>query len=262
MPGSHEQRILLVDASDAERSLARYALLGEYHVDEAKNGADALLALSKRRYACLVTDLELPDMTGLDLVEMARRGRHRRTVRALLLVPPAWHGRHGPDGLPMGADEQLLKPFHPKDLHDAVTRLAGPSRHAKAAPSLPGVQAILESFPQPAMVLDAHHRVWLANGAFYQAAGAAIDGCFVDCAQAMHGADGIPEGCPLEESKRVGGPAEREIDIRPLGTLRVSVYPLDRRTPDGLEMYLHVTTLRRDSAGLPLPDSVEETTAA
>jgi CheY-like chemotaxis protein len=75
-PQGHGQRILLVDdepmaASDAQRNLER---LG-YQVIACTSAVEALSELSARGadFACVVTDLTMPRMTGLELARMSRR---------------------------------------------------------------------------------------------------------------------------------------------------------------------------------------------
>ena len=160
-------RILLVDASDVARSLVRLALAGEYDVDEARNGADALLALSERRYACMVVDVALPDMTGHELLSMVRRTAGDAGMGVVMIAEAS---DESPDSRRARADAWLHKPLHPKALMDTMRRLVGPSPAVRETP-IPGAHALLEALPFPAMVLDAEHRVWLANGSFYEATG-------------------------------------------------------------------------------------------
>ena len=221
-------RILLVDASDVARSLVRLALAGEYDVDEARNGADALLALSERRYACMVVDVALPDMTGHELLSMVRRTAGDAGMGVVMIAEAS---DESPDSRRARADAWLRKPLHPKALMDTMRRLVGPSPAVRETP-IPGAHALLEALPYPAMVLDAEHRVWLANGSFYEATGRGIDGCFVDCGSAMHGPDGVPERLPargVEADRRTGRARAGHPAARPAACVGVPAAVADAR---------------------------------
>jgi DNA-binding response OmpR family regulator len=70
------QRILVVDEDGDLRRLYAEALadLG-YHVDAAEDGAAAWKALQANRYHLLITEHEMPSLTGVELVKMLRAAR-------------------------------------------------------------------------------------------------------------------------------------------------------------------------------------------
>lgn len=82
--GPHSLRILLVD--DHEESLsamARLLKLSGYQVHTATTVADALELASKQECDLLISDLGLPDRTGLDLM---REVRTRYPLRGIALT--------------------------------------------------------------------------------------------------------------------------------------------------------------------------------
>lgn len=61
--------LLLVDDSAVARAMLRRLFEGAgYPVDVAKDGVEALEMLSRKRYALMVTDLEMPHMDGIELI--------------------------------------------------------------------------------------------------------------------------------------------------------------------------------------------------
>src|SRR5712671_6462905 len=85
-------RILLVEDSGSTRSFVRsaiessaLALKEELEVIEAASGFDALRLLPRGSYDLVITDINMPDINGLELVQFIRKSdRHRAT--ALLII--------------------------------------------------------------------------------------------------------------------------------------------------------------------------------
>lgn len=238
--------VLIVDDQAVPRSLEGFALdgTGRYAAAEAANGSDALLLLSDRHFDCAVIDLDMPDMSGVELIEAIRKRLEYSDMPVVLILPE-------------GADPELrsleryrscrvlAKPFDPWDLAkllDSLTGALADSNHILS------VDAVLRGFPYPTMVLDAHHHVLVANGSFYSATDTGLGECYVYCNEQMHGDSKVPETCPLEESVRTGAPAERVIETL-FGAMRVSVFPLAILGPDDRPVYLHVTTPTTEAPG-------------
>ena len=110
--------VLLADDEEQVRAFAAEVLRDAgYDVIEAPDGAAALAVLSGgARVDLLVTDFAMPGMTGLSLIDAARR--QRPGLRALLIS--GYAGIEAPAG---AADAQLRKPFRGADLRAAVAEL-------------------------------------------------------------------------------------------------------------------------------------------
>ena len=75
-PASSSHRILVVDEDRDLRQLYAEALAGlGYHVDAAEDGAAGWEALKANRYHLLITEHEMPNLTGVELVKMLRAAR-------------------------------------------------------------------------------------------------------------------------------------------------------------------------------------------
>jgi DNA-binding response OmpR family regulator len=75
-PTSSSQRILVVDEDGDLRQLYGDALAGlGYRVDAAEDGAAAWEALKANRYNLLITEHEMPTLTGVELIKMLRAAR-------------------------------------------------------------------------------------------------------------------------------------------------------------------------------------------
>ena len=71
-----EKHLLIVDDDLHTRKMHRFLLERKYMVSEVENGADALSLLSRdNSFDLLVTDIEMPVMSGIELIEeMDKRG--------------------------------------------------------------------------------------------------------------------------------------------------------------------------------------------
>ena len=110
------ERILVVDDEPDIVALVAYHLAkAGYRVATAANGHDALAVARRERPALLVLDLMLPGMSGFDVLTELRADAATRDVAVLLLTAR----KEEPDriqGLSLGADDYLTKPFSPQEL--------------------------------------------------------------------------------------------------------------------------------------------------
>lgn len=128
-------RILIVEDSPAMRTYVRAALesapeLGDdLELVEASSGFDALRLLPRNSYDLVITDINMPDINGLELVRFVRQNAHLSRV-ALLIISTQSSERDRARALALGADAFLAKPFTPEALLRAVTQsLQGRGAH-------------------------------------------------------------------------------------------------------------------------------------
>lgn len=126
-------QVLLVDDSRAMRNYVASILEGEgdYEVDQVGNGFDALRALPRTGYGLIVTDINMPDINGIELARFVRKTpRHESTP--LLVISTDGSEVDRERALAAGASAFLAKPFTPEQLMAAVTS-AGESAGAGGA---------------------------------------------------------------------------------------------------------------------------------
>jgi two-component system chemotaxis response regulator CheY len=130
-------RVLVVDDSTAMRSYVRAVLedatdlADPIEVVEAASGFDAMRLLPRALYDLVITDINMPDINGLELIKLVRESERHRGV-ALLIISTQSAERDRARGLALGADLFLAKPFTPEALKAAVAatlsaRVAHPS---------------------------------------------------------------------------------------------------------------------------------------
>jgi two-component system, cell cycle response regulator len=108
--------ILAVDDSPFSRKLLEHALRGQpYELTFAKDGQEALQAISRLRPNILITDWMLPDLSGPELCRRVR-SESRGGYMYIILVTSNVEKESIVEGLAAGADDYLTKPFHEKEL--------------------------------------------------------------------------------------------------------------------------------------------------
>jgi two-component system OmpR family response regulator len=114
-------RILLAeDDSVLADGLTRSLRQSGYATDCVKNGTEADYALSTQDFDLLILDLGLPKMSGL---EVLRRLRARNSRMPVLILTAADSVEQRVNGLDLGADDYMAKPFALSELEARVRAL-------------------------------------------------------------------------------------------------------------------------------------------
>jgi len=103
------------------------------------------------------------------------------------------------------------------------------------------LQNVLDAFPFYMMILDADHKILLANEAIRDDLGLDPDKIVGQhCPKVVHGLEEPYPGCPLEEAVERGHGIEREF-FDPEGNqwINSAVYPTKLRTQDGRDIFIH-----------------------
>ena len=117
--------ILIVEDSPTMRSLVVSALedIGSpVRITEAASGFEALRELPRGDYDLIVTDINMPDINGLELISFVRRNASYRSI-PLLIISTEGSERDRERGLELGADAYLVKPFDPAALRRTAKEL-------------------------------------------------------------------------------------------------------------------------------------------
>jgi CheY-like chemotaxis protein len=113
-----EKRILVVDDDAAIRALLLIVLRRRgFHVDTARNGAEAVDRCARCTYSVILLDLMMPVMSGYEFLEWLRRDG--RAERPLVIVLTAGTSLHRLD--PSLVTGPVRKPFDIDMLADTVT---------------------------------------------------------------------------------------------------------------------------------------------
>ena len=118
------KKILLADDSITTRMLERRILeAAGYEVEVAVDGQDAFNRLSQQPFDAIVSDVEMPRMTGLELVEQIRKSRTYANLPVILVTTLSSEADRR-RGMEAGADAYISKPeFNQTLLLDCLARL-------------------------------------------------------------------------------------------------------------------------------------------
>ncbi len=115
------KRILIVDDSESVRSLVSQALRqAGFEVVEAVDGTDALDKIAGG-FDMVITDVNMPNVDGLQLLSLLRRRPDTHFIPILLLTTECLRERRQ-EALAAGATGWIVKPFEPGSLVALVRR--------------------------------------------------------------------------------------------------------------------------------------------
>jgi OmpR-family two-component system manganese-sensing response regulator len=114
-------KILLVeDDQNLAYLLGLHFRRERFLVDHAENGGQALAQLKNHNYDVIVLDWMLPDLSG---IEICQQYRERGGKSPIMMLTAKGTVDDRACGLDAGADDYMVKPFHPKELTARVRAL-------------------------------------------------------------------------------------------------------------------------------------------
>jgi two-component system response regulator MprA len=117
LPTSNAYVAIVDDDAAIRTALGRALRMENYDVELFEDGASALRAVQLRAPDAIVLDLQLPDIDGL---EVCRRIRRAGDATPILMLTARDAVNDRVEGLDVGADDYLVKPF---DLAELLARL-------------------------------------------------------------------------------------------------------------------------------------------
>jgi diguanylate cyclase (GGDEF)-like protein len=118
-------RVVVVDDSRLTREIARDALADQVRLECCADAETALASLATEPADLVISDLNMPGMSGIDLLERVRR-EHPGTEFVLLTANATVESAVG--ALRMGAADYLIKPVQPETLALIVERILSQRR--------------------------------------------------------------------------------------------------------------------------------------
>lgn len=116
--------ILIAEDSPAMRAYLVSALesVGDYEIVEASSGFEAIKQLPRKQFHLIITDINMPDINGLELIHFVKNNDCYRDI-PLVVVTTEGRERDMEKGLALGADEYLVKPIDLSKFTEIVQRL-------------------------------------------------------------------------------------------------------------------------------------------
>ncbi|EGJ51345.1 response regulator [Desulfocurvibacter africanus] len=114
--------IMTVDDSASVRQMVSFTLKNEGHtVIEAVDGKDALGKL-KGQVDMIITDLNMPNMDGIELIKQVRAQAAYKFIPIIMLTTES-QAEKKQDGKAAGATGWIVKPFKPEQLLAVVNKV-------------------------------------------------------------------------------------------------------------------------------------------
>lgn len=136
--------ILVVEDEPDISALVAYHLAREaYRVRTATDGLEALRLVERERPDLVVLDVMLPEASGLEVLRELRGRPDLQSVPVILLTARK-EEQDRVEGLSLGADDYIAKPFSPREL---VLRVAAVLRRVRQQPPAEGGGRLLRAGP-------------------------------------------------------------------------------------------------------------------
>lgn len=117
--------IMAVDDSASVRQMLSFTLENAgYEVVEAVDGQDAVNKLDQSAVHMMITDLNMPNMDGIDLIRSVRTKRQYKFIPIIMLTTESKDSKKQ-EGKAAGATGWIVKPFKPDQLLGVVKKVLG-----------------------------------------------------------------------------------------------------------------------------------------
>lgn len=116
---------MTVDDSASVRQMVSFTLReAGYDVIEACDGKDALGKIQGNQLNLIVTDLNMPNMDGIELIKNVRASATHKFVPIIMLTTESQDSKKA-EGKAAGATGWIVKPFRPEQLLAVIKKVIG-----------------------------------------------------------------------------------------------------------------------------------------
>jgi len=142
-------RILIVDDDKAMQSFLSTILRDDgYAVEEAGNGREGLAKIESGDFDLVITDLRMPDMSGIDLIQS---GQEKKPDLLWIIITAYGSIGNAVEAMKVGASDYLTKPLQsPEELRHVVGRVLREADAQKRISLM--AEELGKQYPPPEMV--------------------------------------------------------------------------------------------------------------
>ena len=115
------KNILIVEDSATTRALIRAVIedMGDFSAVEAGSGFEALKLLPTQEFSLVITDVNMPDINGLELIHFIKSNPRYGTI-PLIIVSTERSEEDKKRGMALGAMAYITKPFKAHELQEVI----------------------------------------------------------------------------------------------------------------------------------------------
>lgn len=118
------KKILIAEDEEILRMLIADTLEeGDFEVDEAEDGEEALKLLEKKQFDLVILDYMMPGLTGLEVIRKIRGEQALNKDVKILMLSAKSQQNEQEEVLKAGADYFMVKPFSPLQLFEKVGKI-------------------------------------------------------------------------------------------------------------------------------------------
>ena len=124
MPADPNMKILVVDDMSTMRRIVKNIMkqLGFANVEEAENGQDALDKLRVESFGFVISDWNMPVMTGIDLLRAIRADEKLKAIPVLMVTAEA-QKENLIEAIQAGVSNYIVKPFTAEVLQEKMNKI-------------------------------------------------------------------------------------------------------------------------------------------
>ncbi len=124
MPADPNMKIMVVDDMSTMRRIVKNLLkqLGYANVEEAENGHEALTKLRADRFGFVVSDWNMPVMSGIELLRAIRADEALKAIPVLMVTAEA-QKENIIEAVQAGVSNYVVKPFTAEVLQEKMSKI-------------------------------------------------------------------------------------------------------------------------------------------
>lgn len=124
MPADPNMKILVVDDMATMRRIVKNILkqLGFSNIDEAENGQEGLQKLREGAFAFVVSDWNMPVMTGIDMLRAIRADEKLKAIPVLMVTAEAQQANLV-EAMQAGVSNYIVKPFTADTMQEKLQKI-------------------------------------------------------------------------------------------------------------------------------------------
>jgi len=124
MPADPNMRILVVDDMSTMRRIVKNILkqLGFSNMEEAENGQEGLQKLRSETYGFVVSDWNMPVMTGIDMLRAIRADEKLKHIPVLMVTAEA-QKENLVEAIQAGVSNYIVKPFTAETMQEKLNKI-------------------------------------------------------------------------------------------------------------------------------------------